>query len=538
MNLNLSSICLVPFLLAIASVGGAAAADPADDVDVALVSPLMGETTVLVVKLDTARLTWPDLSGTEGFQTPENKAMAQQTLQGVNESIEAFRQAAGGQTVYASIGIPLSKTEWPGFVFLRESPKVDQKRLLDCLGMSQQEGMTRVDSGLLVATPAGIADVRAVLDKFVPSPRERLADAFRAVEPYPVQILLLPPDHVRRTVEELMPELPRQLGGGTSRVLTDGILWAALGIDPAPFQAELVIQSASHDAAECLASDLTKMLDRIHQAMPLIHRVVPRETFTSLLDSVSTTVSGDRINVRIDRTESRDAAFKLVTIAAGAFRDRAGRNADLDRFKKILLAMHNHHDTYRSFPPREEARDQKGKTGLSWRVHLLPFLDQRELYAAFRLDEPWDSPHNRPLLERMPDVYKSRMPNVASGHTTFLAPVGEDTVFGGPKAMRMQDITDGTSNTAVLVEVKPDRAVPWTSPRDYTFDPEAPAAGLQTGIDGRFLAGWADGSVQQLRSEASAEALVRLFRKSDGKLISRELFRDPNAPAPVMGLSH
>jgi len=535
-NSTVPAFCFVACLLAlIASPRAATAADASADADAALVSPLIGETTALVVKLDTARLSWPDLSGTEGLQNPEFNALVQQAFQGAGESIEAFRKAAGGQAVYATIGIPLSKTEWPVFVFLRESPQVDQGRLLQRLSMNQREGMTRVDSGLLVAMPAGIADVRATLDKFVPSPRERLADAFRAVEPYPVQILLLPPDHVRRTVEQLMPELPQQFGGGPSSVMTEGLLWAALGFDPSSLNAKLVIQSASPEAAQRLATNLPRMLPSVYQATPVLQRVVPHETVLALLDTAPIEVVGEQILVRVDRPESRRALATLVVAAAGAFRDQAGRNADMDRFKKILLAMHNYHDTYRSFPPREEARDQQGKTGLSWRVHLLPFLDQRELYGTFRLDEPWDSAHNRPLLARMPDVYKSRMPNVASGQTTFLAPVGEDTVFGGPKAIRFQDITDGTSNTAVLVEVKPERAVPWTAPQDYTFDPETPAAGLQTGIDGRFLAGWADGSVHQLRSQASADAILRLFRKSDGKLLDRELFRDPNAP--VTGLS-
>jgi hypothetical protein len=535
-NRTVPAFHFVACLLAlVASTRAATAADAAADVDAALVSPLIGETTALVIKLDTARLSWPDLSGAEGIQNPEFKAIVQGAFQGAGESFEAIRQAVGGQAVYATIGIPVSKAEWPMFAFLRESPQVDQGRLLQCLGRKGPEGITRTDSGLLVATPAALADERVMLDQLVPSPREGLADVFRAVEPYPVQVLLLPPAYIRRTVEELMPELPQQLGGGPSSVLTEGLLWAALGLDPSSLNAKLVIQSASPEAAQRLATELPKMLQGVHRATPVLQRVVPREAILALLKTAALEVAGEQILIRMDRPESRRALVTLAIAAAGAVRDQAGRNADMERFKKILLAMHNYHDVYRSFPPREEARDQQGKTGLSWRVHLLPFLDQRELHGAFRLDESWDSPHNRPLIERMPEVYRSRVPNVASGQTTFLAPVGDDTVFGGPKAIRFQDITDGTSNTAVLVEVTPERAVPWTAPQDYTFDPEAPAVGLQTGIDGRFLAGWADGSVHQLRSQASAEAILRLFRKSDGRPLDRELFRDPNAP--LMGVS-
>jgi hypothetical protein len=148
---------------------------------------------------------------------------------------------------------------------------------------------------------------------------------------------------------------------------------------------------------------------------------------------------------------------------------------------------------------------------------LLPFLEESKLYREFHLNEPWDSPHNKELIARMPKVYQSRWLGNVPGRTTFLAPVGEDTVFGSGKPTRIQDITDGTSNTVVLVEVKPELAVPWTAPQDYVFDPAAPGRGLQVLDDGRFLAGLADGSVSQFRANVKPDLLLQLFRKSDGK---------------------
>ena len=120
------------------------------------------------------------------------------------------------------------------------------------------------------------------------------------------------------------------------------------------------------------------------------------------------------------------------------------------------------------------------------------------------MDEAWDSPHNKPLLEKMPDVYKRDAfdfpldTSLHPGYTTFLAPIGEDTVFGGVKATRFRDIWDGTSNTVALVEVQPERAVPWTAPDDYVFDPAAPATGLRRWPDGKFLVVCAYGSVREL----------------------------------------
>ena len=190
-----------------------------------------------------------------------------------------------------------------------------------------------------------------------------------------------------------------------------------------------------------------------------------------------------------------------------------------------LLAMHYYHDTFQVFPPRDEVRDADGKSGLSWRVHLLPFLDEGELYNEFALDQPWDSPHNKPLIEKMPKVYESQWLDIKPGHTTFLAPVGEDTIFGGAKAVKFQNITDGTSNTAALVEVKPSLSVPWTAPQDYAFDSKQPGEGLRMGADGRFLAALADGSANTFRGNAAPELLLRLFQKSDRETFNLDALR-------------
>ena len=133
-------------------------------------------------------------------------------------------------------------------------------------------------------------------------------------------------------------------------------------------------------------------------------------------------------------------------------------------------------------------RNANGKSGLSWRVHLLPFLDANALYKEFDLKQSWDSPHNMPLVKKMPKVFKSTWLGIKPGHTSFLAPLGEDTIYGGEKAVKIRQITDGTSNTVTLVEVKPSLSVPWTAPQDYAFDAKNPGQGLRLGHDGRFLA--------------------------------------------------
>ena len=159
---------------------------------------------------------------------------------------------------------------------------------------------------------------------------------------------------------------------------------------------------------------------------------------------------------------------------------------------------------------------------LSWRVHLLPYFDRDDLYKQFHLDEPWDSPHNRALVDKMPDVYRSPDAKLkAPGRTRYLLPVGNGAGFERDKPTRLADLTDGTSNTIMIVEVDDDHAVIWTKPDDWEFDPKEPAKGL--GPLGRGLrTALFDGSAQHLHEPDLAPARLRaLVTRAGGEAVSR-----------------
>ena len=68
--------------------------------------------------------------------------------------------------------------------------------------------------------------------------------------------------------------------------------------------------------------------------------------------------------------------------------------------------MHNYDSTHGSLPPHA-IYGKDGKPLLSWRVLILPYIEEQALYEQFHLDEPWDSPHNEPLLRQIPRCYRS-----------------------------------------------------------------------------------------------------------------------------------
>lgn len=166
-----------------------------------------------------------------------------------------------------------------------------------------------------------------------------------------------------------------------------------------------------------------------------------------------------------------------------------------------------------------------GKPLLSWRVALLPYLEEGNLYREFPLDEPWDSEHNLKLLEQMPAVYadpSAPAEQAARGLTTVQVMSGEGTAFVAPAdAMGFDGISDGTSKTIAIVEALPENAVPWTKPDDIEFNPDLPLAGVgnprRTG--GLFAAGFFDGSIRMITPDVAPELFGALVTPAGGEQV-------------------
>ena len=184
-------------------------------------------------------------------------------------------------------------------------------------------------------------------------------------------------------------------------------------------------------------------------------------------------------------------------------RAAARRTQSMNNARQAALAFLNYESAHGKMPTQANY-DKNGRPLLSWRVHMLPYLEQNDLYEQFHLDEPWDSPHNKKLIRKMPEVYSSPSVAVAPGKTVYLGIAGENTAFG-KDPLTFSDIKDGTSNTAMIVEANPSHAVEWTRPKDWEPDQRDPMSGLGNVNPGGFIVTLMDGSTQFMSNQTDPE---------------------------------
>jgi hypothetical protein len=223
------------------------------------------------------------------------------------------------------------------------------------------------------------------------------------------------------------------------------------------------------------------------------------------------------------RTDTPSKPVRAIIGGSGA-RVAAARTQSEANLKQIGLAMHNAHDTTLKFPAGYADPAGKKMT-LSWRVAILPYIEQDNLYRMFKLDEPWDSPANKKLIQHMPKQYAAPSTEAFEGKTYYRGFTGERTILD-PKPMRpgavfgmgMVQITDGSSNTVLVVEAAD--PVIWTKPDELAYDPKKPVPKVGGVFETGFCALFADGQVKFLPKWLEEQTLRNLIDAADGNVVT------------------
>lgn len=232
-----------------------------------------------------------------------------------------------------------------------------------------------------------------------------------------------------------------------------------------------------------------------------------------------------RTAARVEAILSATITEKKATALARQFSDWAQKEAvrmtSANNLKLIGLALHTYHDAHKQFPA-PAIYGKGGKPLLSWRVAVLPYIEQEALYRKFKLDEPWNSPHNSKLIPLMPKVYRPVRGKLAEpdGTTFYQALVGKGAAFEGKSGLAFAGFTDGLSNTILVVEAGKD--VVWTKPDDVPFDAGKKLPKLGGMFDEGFHALFGDGSVRFLKKTITPATLRAIITRAGGEVVPTE----------------
>lgn len=336
----------------------------------------------------------------------------------------------------------------------------------------------------------------------------------------------------RRVMREMLPQLPAPFAAINGKLLADDVRWAGLAVNfPPKFRWSIVVDAATPEVAGVLEQaanngmSLAKGLllkqsidgppayrERANTLLPLLSLVKPR-------------VEGTRLSITFGDDEQQIEFMRdFLPAMTQKWRNEAYRNTRMNHFKQIALGLLNYVSAQKDVLPGAAIRDADGRPLLSWRVYILPFIEEGPLWKEFKLDEPWDSEHNRKMIERMPEVFRDPDPAVQAaigdrGRTTFVAPIMDGAIFAGKEGIKWKDIKDGTSTTIMTVEVVPERAVVWTKPADWEVDLANVLSGVKRDDREMFVAGWCDGSVRYLSNEIDPAVLKKVLTAAGGEVI-------------------
>jgi RNA polymerase sigma factor (sigma-70 family) len=176
----------------------------------------------------------------------------------------------------------------------------------------------------------------------------------------------------------------------------------------------------------------------------------------------------------------------------------------------ISVALFDHAQDKGTLPPAA-FHNKAGKALLSWRVSLLPYVQQKNLYRLVKHDEPWDSANNQNVSQAVLRLYSParQFPGLEFPDTLYRTFVGPGTAFDTKKGRKLTDVLAGGVNPILVVETA--AATNWAQPGEFEYDPKRPLPKLGGVFDGGFHALFADGSVRFIPSKIEEKALRQLI---------------------------
>ncbi len=536
-------------VLLLAAVAPAWAQTPVDP-RVTAISPYVTDDTAAIIRINLRKVDLIGLADQAAGLLPEdNPAKQKGVVKNAAKTFELVRKsvvAGGAGDVYLFVQAnPDGGGPGAPFVMAPIEAGKDPQAICDSLqAFAEGAGTLFVHNNNVMFCPTDVVDKIKAIRGGDPT---RFAEAFRFAGQTDVQIIVAPtPAELAKIADELDPfsdEQKEVFKASKSLIITGNL----------PPKGALATMLFMKDEAS--ATKVNTLLTNLVQNElppditkdPFMSRVIelftPKQSGDSLRIILTDANGGitKLAGVLKDGVPELTAAVKsgdlflppeaeAILLGADAARGRSrgpAGNVSTNNLKQMALAVHNFHDTYNGLPP-QYSTTADGKPLLSWRVAILPYIEQKQLYDLFKLDEPWDSEHNKALIAKMPNIYKSPYGDAGEGKTIYLGSGGKNGLFTLPKENGMgwkpgsgfRDVRDGLSNTVLVTEVAEESAVIWSKPdTDYVWNEKEPFQLLPKRPDGLFTVVLADGSVRKLKIEMKPQMWQHLLDRQDGNVV-------------------
>lgn len=369
------------------------------------------------------------------------------------------------------------------------------------------------------------AAIKEKLKNLEPVPANFLKPAFRENAGAGITIVGIIPPGLSKTVARHVdggrfPKVLVQL----TMFITERVRWVSLGVDFEKSSLNLVAQTGSGEQA----SDILKAISQASQkaiddlavlAAEQDSALVPQERRTQVvelvrqaLDEFKPTIRNrDQLHLLLDQKKPA-AMGRILNPLLTAYintQQATWMNQCMNNFNALRAAIEKYVEDKGEYPPAWSV-DAEGIPLHSWRVHLLPYLDEEDLFNSIRLNESWDSEHNRQFHAKMPLIFRCPACIKATGSTTTYAyVVGSETFPPGPKSLKPSDITDDPGKTVMLVETKTPFC--WMKPEDIPQEVAFEGVGVERGIGSNHVLGTGQirGANLQFFSEETPTQFIR-----------------------------
>lgn len=330
-------------------------------------------------------------------------------------------------------------------------------------------------------------------------------------------------DHPIRFAMTLSADQKKALVQGDPKVWDDGspggvrnFRWFAAGLNIVGNKFKVNVKATNKDAAQAIASQTNESLNRFVAANG-IKRNLP--AIAKWIENLELPVANDSINLEFDGEQFKRMVRSFSQAILQVLKRQ--RNAEeAVRIRQVAMAFLKYEEKNGSLPPPYSV-NAKGEPLHSWRVLILPYMEQRNLHSLFNMEQPWDSAQNLAAAKNLPIQYSTGEPKIVDGvlHTRILAMVSDDSAIRS-KTTKFQQITDGSVTSISVAMCSEDQAVPWTKPDDLKGTPKELSKKLLEANPDGFWVATCDSGVHFVPPKANAEKLAWALQINDGNIIT------------------